>query len=170
MLHSTTRRLAAVLFAAALATPIAALAQAEVQVNLTAHRVSNDAQGKEVLAAGDQAKPGELLEYLAVYRNAGDASVQKLMATLPIPQGMEYVPQTAVPAPVMASVDGKTYSPVPLKRKVRLTDGREVVRDVPASEYRFLRWAIGTLPGRQEQAVRARVRVAPLVAASDDRH
>jgi uncharacterized repeat protein (TIGR01451 family) len=150
--------------AAVLASSLAVAAEAEVQVDLTAQRVVRDAQGKETLVVGDQAKPGEILEYRAVYRNAGSGNVQKLMATLPIPVGMEYVPRTATPTPVMASVDGHRYEAVPLQRKVRLSDGREALRDVPVSEYRFLRWAVGTLPGKGEQAVRARVRVAPLVA------
>src|SRR5262250_758970 len=39
---------------------------AGVQVNLTAHRVTPGPNGKEVLAPGDQAKPGEVLEYQAL--------------------------------------------------------------------------------------------------------
>lgn len=144
----------------------AAAARAEVDVRLTAHRVTTDARGQETTAPAEQAKPGDLVEYRAVYHNEGNASVQKLVATLPIPAGMEYVPRTAAPAVVTASLDGKTFAPVPLTRKVRLENGREVVREVPAGEYRFLRWSVGALEARQKHTVRARVRVTPLLSAA----
>ncbi len=169
-MHDSRNRWLTALLAIAIATPVASAARADVQVNLTAQRVVHDTQGHDVLVAGDQARPGELLEYRAVYRNTGSRNVQKLMATLPIPQGMEYVPSTAAPALVLASTDGRKFEPVPLQRKVRLTDGREVMRDVPAGEYRWLRWPIGTLPGRGERLVQARVRVSSLVAVSNSRH
>jgi hypothetical protein len=33
------------------------------------------------------------------------------------------------------------------------------MRDVPTSEYRWLRWTLGSLEGKGQEAVRARVRV-----------
>ena len=79
--------------------------------------------------------------------------MNKLVATLPIPEGLEYLPKTVRPAPALASLDGKTFAPMPLKRKVRLADGREVEREVAASEYRFPALDAGLtarrpLPGR----------------------
>src|SRR5689334_11247030 len=50
-----------------------------VAVELTAKRVTKD-QGKEVLVAADEAKPGELLEYRALYRNDGATEAKGLMA------------------------------------------------------------------------------------------
>jgi uncharacterized repeat protein (TIGR01451 family) len=138
-------------------------ALAEVQVRLTAHKVTQDAKGIEKLAPASEIKPGELVEYRAVYHNDGDSKVQKLFATMPIPVGTEFLPKTASPAGAMASLDGTTFSPMPLKRKVRLADGRLVDREVPASEYRYLRWSLGTLASKQEEVVRARVRVEALL-------
>jgi uncharacterized repeat protein (TIGR01451 family) len=134
-------------------------AVAGVQVNLTAHRVTSGSNGKEVLAAGDKARPGEVVEYQALYTNESADGVRQLVATLPIPDGMEYLPRTAVPAQVQASLDGSSFAAVPLRRKVKLADGREVMRDVPTSEYRWLRWTLGSLEGKGQEAVRARVRV-----------
>jgi len=92
--------------------------------------------------------------------------VRQLVATLPIPAGVEYQPTSARPAVVLASLDGKSFAPIPLKRTVRLPDGREVTREIPASEYRWLRWTIGSLAPKSSEIVRARVRVsAPAVAA-----
>jgi uncharacterized repeat protein (TIGR01451 family) len=134
-------------------------AVAGVQVNLTAHRVTSGSNGREVLAPGDKARPGEVVEYQALYTNVSTDGVRQLVATLPIPDGMEYLPSTAVPAQVQASLDGNSFAAVPLRRKVKLADGREVMRDVPTSEYRWLRWTLGSLEGNGQETVRARVRV-----------
>jgi uncharacterized repeat protein (TIGR01451 family) len=146
------------------------LAAGGVTVELTAHRVTKDARGAEALAPADQAKPGELLEYRAHYKNAGTGTAKGLTATLPIPRGTQYVPGTALPGRVEASLDGKTFAPIPLVRKVKTKSGRTVLREVPVSEYRALRWPIGTLPANQSRTVAARVRVehTPPVATDPD--
>jgi len=144
------------------ATPLFAAGAGDVRVSLTAQRVSKDANGKTILEPGDQARPGDVLEYRVQYSNESAAGVRRLVATLPIPVGMEYLPRTASPAKVEASLDGRTYAAVPLTRKVRLANGREVVREVPMSEYRQLRWAIGDLAAHGASTVTARVRVTPV--------
>lgn len=138
-----------------------------VTVELTASRVTK-AQGKESLAPAEKAKPGELLEYRALYKNAGKDDAKGLAATLPIPRGTQYVPGTATPGRLEASLDGHTFAPVPLKRKVRLADGRTVMREVPVSEYRALRWPLGTLAAQQSKTVVARVRVEPTPQVATD--
>ncbi len=136
-----------------------------VTVQLTAQRVTQ-AQGREVLAPADQAHPGETLEYRAVYRNAAEREARGLAATLPIPLGTHYLPGTASPGRVEASLDGRSFAPVPLTRRERTPDGRSVVREVPASEYRALRWPLGVLASRKERAVSARVRIQPTEVAA----
>ena len=169
-MHSMKKRVFVIACVCGLAIPFAASAFADVKVDLVARRVTQNASGKEVLAAADEARPGEVIEYQATYSNDGTTAVNKLVATLPIPEGLEYLPKTVRPAPALASLDGKTFAAMPLKRKVRLADGREVEREVATSEYRFLRWTLGSLPGGRSQVVRARARVAPLtVAARVDR-
>lgn len=44
-----------------------------------------------------------------------------------------------------------------------LPDGRTARREVPASEYRFLRWNLGDLPAGSTRTVRARMQL-PAVA------
>jgi len=145
-----------------------ALAEGDVSVSLTANRVTMS-QGKEAYTPA--ARPGEVIEYRATYNNAGAHAVKDFAATLPVPQGLEYLPRTAQPAKLLASLDGKNYASVPLTRRVKTADGRIVVREVPVSEYRFLRWPIGTLAAKSRTQVSARVRVAPLepVAANSTR-
>lgn len=143
---------------AAPGSPAAKPASGSVAVELTAQRVTKD-QGKEVLVAAEQAKPGELIEYRALYRNDGAGEAKGLMATLPIPRGTQYVAGSALPRRVEASLDGHTFAAVPLKRTVKTPDGRSVEQEVPVAEYRALRWPLGTLPSRDQRTVSARVRV-----------
>ncbi|MFN8586648.1 MAG: hypothetical protein U0704_02515 [Candidatus Eisenbacteria bacterium] len=136
-----------------------------VHVALTAQRVQV-VNGHETLVAADQAKPGETLVYRVTCSNDGRETVKSVMATLPIPSGLEYLPRTAAPAVVQASLDGRTFAPVPLVRRTRDANGREVVVEVPASEYRFLRWSVGTLAPKASRTVTARARVAPAQVAA----
>lgn len=136
-----------------------------VTVELTAHRVTQ-AQGREALVSADQAKPGELLEYRALYKNAGTSEARGLAATLPIPRGTRYVKGSASPHKVEASLDGQTFAPAPLMRKERSANGKTVLREVPLSEYRALRWPLGNLSAKQSRTVVARVRVEPTEVAA----
>jgi uncharacterized repeat protein (TIGR01451 family) len=106
--------------------------------------------GKEALVAADAAKPGEVIEYQAAYQNKGSAPLRRVEATLPVPVGTEVLPNSVRPSNATASLDGITFQPVPLKRKVKQADGKEVEQLVPFAEYRFLRWSVGTLePGKE---------------------
>lgn len=160
-----SRKLAIALTATALLAPAMAFANGPVHVALTAQRVT-EANGHETLVNADKAKPGDVIEYHAVYRNDGKSAVRELVATLPIPAGLEFLPRTAAPAVMQASLDGKTFAPVPLVRHERTADGRDVVREVPAAEYRALRWTLGGLEPRGTRTVAARARVAPLQVAA----
>jgi hypothetical protein len=138
-----------------------ALAEGDVSVALNAYRVTMS-QGKEAFMPAEQARPGESSNTAPPTRTRASRPVKDLMATLPVPQGLEYLPKSAQPAKLLASVDGKNYEAVPLVRKVKGADGKLVVREVPLSEYRYLRWPMGTLAASAESQVRARMRVTPL--------
>ena len=159
------RSFALALVAGAFCVPAIAHADGTVRVTLTAQHVTTTA-GHEKLESADKARPGDVIEYRAVYRNDGTTAVRQLMATLPIPVGLEYLASSALPAAAQASLDGRTYAPVPLMRKQRLADGRTVVQEVSPSEYRSLRWPIGVLGAREARSVVARVRVAPVAVAA----
>jgi uncharacterized repeat protein (TIGR01451 family) len=161
MLRGTWRCLVAVV-AAGLATAAWAADAGPVTVELTARRISTAPSGEEVFLPGNAARPGDVVEYVAVYRNTGRTGIRNVEATLPVPAGMEYVPTGAVRPPAAASLDGRTYRPVPLTRVVTLPDGRKETRTVPYAEYRYLRWTIGELAGGGSTALRARARVTPV--------
>lgn len=127
-------------FLSVFAAPVFAQSANEVASTLTVNRVVAQPDGKEVRESATTAKPGDVLEYVAEYRNTGKAPVKKLEATLPIPVGTDYVADSANPAGAWASLDGTKFEPMPLKRKVKQPDGKVVEQLVPYVEYRFIRW------------------------------
>jgi uncharacterized repeat protein (TIGR01451 family) len=133
-------------------------ALAQVTAEMSASKVVVEAQ-KEMKVSASQAKPGDVIEYSVVYRNRDASMARNVMATMPVPKGMEFLPQTATPADVMASLDGSHFAAVPLMRKVKKADGSEVEEMVPFSEYRFLRWSLGELPAKGSKSVSARMRI-----------
>jgi len=161
-------RLAAAFAVAATFAPLTAHADAPVRVSLSARHV-NVVNGKEVFTPADKARPGDLIEYQVTCRNGSSAAVRQVMATLPLPAGVEYVGSSAAPPSAEASLDGRTFEPMPIVRRTRGADGREVVREVPVSQYRALRWPIGPLGGGAARTVSARARIAPLQAAALER-
>ena len=121
--------------------------------------VVKKADGAEALLPAQSVKPGDLLQYTAVYKNADSRAVSRLVASLPIPAGTELVSASAVPREVQASVDGKAYAATPLVRKLRRADGQIVDVPVPLAEYRFLRWPEQQVAAGASFSTSARVRV-----------
>ncbi len=143
-----------------LAIAAGASARADVTSQLSAVKVTASADGKEVFAPAPSVKPGELIEYRVDYRNKGDESARALEVTLPIPVGLEYLPSSAQPAGARASLDGKAYQAMPLKRMVKGADGKEVEQLIPVAEYRFLRWSASDLAAGKTARYTARMRVS----------
>jgi uncharacterized repeat protein (TIGR01451 family) len=146
--------LATVIALCAAAAPL----HAEVTAKLTASKVVKS-DDKETLAAAEQVKPGDVVEYTATYQNTGKSAVNNVKASLPIPQGMEFMPDSTRPGDAMASVDGTNFAKVPLKRTVKGPDGKMVEQLVPYSQYRALRWNLGEIAGGASKAVSARMKV-----------
>lgn len=144
-----------------------AFADEPLSATLEAHKVLL-ANGVERFVSADTAQPNDVVEYRTSYRNRSQKTLRGVAATLPVPAGFEYVPNSAG-TDALASLDGKTYAAVPLTRTVKAADGREEVRLVPVSEYRFLRWKLGDLPAGETTTVTARMRMsstAPVVVAA----
>jgi uncharacterized repeat protein (TIGR01451 family) len=125
--------------------------------------------GKTVLHSVQASKPGDVLEYRVSYTNHSSAAVQGLIASLPIPAGTTLVDGSQLPPEALASTDGTSFAPLPLRRRVRQADGSERLVPVPFEDYRALRWSLGTLAAGATREVSARVRVnttTPAVAAA----
>ena len=71
-------------------------------------------KGETVFKPVGEVKPGDLIEYRAVYTNVGKAAVSEVVVDLPIPEATEYQPRTARPAGVLAAVVGRNFAPEPL--------------------------------------------------------
>lgn len=141
------------------AKPPAQQSQA-VAVVLSQWKIVTDAQGKEQRVEASGVKPGDVLEYTATYTNRTSQAVSGLVADLPIPEGLEYLPRTARPGAnlVTAATRDGVFAAEPLTRKV---NGQ--TETVPYSDYRTLRWTLGQLPARGETAVTARAKVEAVV-------
>lgn len=132
----------------------------DVVVTLKAQKVLRGPDGNEVLQLAERAMPGEVIQYDAIYKNQSGSGVRNLEPTLPIPRGLEYIPDSAKPAPSKASLDGKNFAPLPLKRQVTLPTGETVEQPVPSSEIRALRWELGDLDAGAAALISARARLA----------
>jgi hypothetical protein len=153
-------------FAACLALGQAAMAQGSaVTSSLVAQRVEM-VDGKAVIKPAGEGKPGEILAYSGTYRNGGVAPVDKLFATIPVPVGTSFISGSSSPAKAQASTDGSRFAPMPLMRAVRQPDGSERQEPVPLSDYRAVRWDIGTLAPGSSAVVGLRVRIDTLTAAA----
>ena len=148
----------AVMFLALSGLAAPAYAGDPLTATLDARRVVVAADGKETLVVADTAKPNDVIEYRTTYRNVSKATVRGVAATLPVPYGFAYVAGTAGKT-AQASVDGKTFAPLPLTRVVKLPDGRTRIEAVPVAEYRFLRWDLGNMPANTTNTVVARMRM-----------
>lgn len=141
--------------AQALAQPAGA---SPVSAQLVQKLITTAADGKEVLSDVTQVKPGDKLQYELTYSNTGASAVKGLLATLPIPAGTSYQPDTALPPPATVSADGVQFGKPPLKRQVE-RNGKVVEETVPPHEYKALRWSIGDLAVNGSVTVKARVEV-----------
>lgn len=135
-----------------------------VQIQLQRKKVSV-ADGKETLAVADTAKPGELVEETATYGNKSKRTF-RVDATLPVPQFTEFVADSTRPASAKASVDGKIFSDMPLKRQIKQPNGVTVEQLIPLSEYKFLRWKGVELGPEKSFAVSARFRIKDGISAT----
>jgi len=131
---------------------------AAVESTLEARKVVRGADGGESFASAEVAKPGDVIEYVATYRNTTRETIRDLVATLPIPAHTELIPGSARPVAARASLDAREFASLPLKRKT-IRDGREVEEAVAYREYRSLRWAPVNLGAQMSVTYTARVKV-----------
>jgi uncharacterized repeat protein (TIGR01451 family) len=141
-----TIRLAAI--ALALAFSGSVWAEARVKSELLAEKLVRQPSGELATVPATDVKPGDLVVYTATYQNYGDEAAKRVVATLPVPPGMDYQGSPQGAKPTLASLDGTNFAPVPLTRKVKTAQGKEQVQEVALSEYRALRWNVAELsPG-----------------------
>ncbi|HEY4370365.1 MAG TPA: hypothetical protein VGN52_00355 [Burkholderiales bacterium] len=137
----------------------------DIQAVLTSKKVTIGGDKKEVLIEAKTAAPGDIIEYAATYTNKGKTALKNLTPNLPMPADTEYQAASAKPASgVKASLGDGKYEAIPLKRKVKLPDGKVVEQEVPPAKYRALQWSLGELAPGKSVTVSARVRVSDVQA------
>jgi uncharacterized repeat protein (TIGR01451 family) len=144
-----------------LAQNVAAPASTEqVKSILSSKKVVISADKKESLVEAREIKPGEIIEYQVIFTNQGTTPVSRVMGNLPIPEGTEFIAGSAKPGiGVRATLGDGKFDPIPLKRKVKGPDGKEVEQDVPLALYRALQWTLGDLAPGKTASVTARIKV-----------
>jgi uncharacterized repeat protein (TIGR01451 family) len=136
-------------------------AGAQVEGTLNQSRIVM-VNGKETSTSAEKVSPGDLLEYKVRYVNRGAGPAKNLVVTLPIPQGLELAPTTDTPRAALASLDGQKFETMPIKRLVKQADGKEVLQEVPQSQYRALRWQVDQLDAGKTANFSARAKVESL--------
>lgn len=148
---------AAALFVVCLLMASAAFAQLNSQ--LTQQKVVVTG-GKETLVSADKVSPGDVIEYTAEYTNNGKTPASDVKANLRVPQGTVLIAGSAVPVEFFATADNQHFAKFPLKRTVKNPDGTTVEKELPLSDYKALRWDLGTIAPGASKKVKARVRVS----------
>jgi uncharacterized repeat protein (TIGR01451 family) len=157
--------LAALLGGLAFATP--ALAAPRIAVSIAQRREVVEGSGAARTTrwvATDAAKPGDVVEYVLSYSNAGDAAATDAVIEDPIPRGTTYLANTATGegAEITFSSDGgRTFAPAAkLTSQLRLPSGAVEQRVATPAEYTHVRWVLKGVPAGATGTVAFRVKVS----------
>jgi uncharacterized repeat protein (TIGR01451 family) len=149
-------------FAEGAAAAVASQVKAPIAINLQQFKVVKDDQGKTKLVDAALVLPGDVIEYRAVYSNRSGSALP-VVATMPIPESMEYIKDSAKTngkaAHTVAAKDAQ-YAQEPLQQKVTTASGATLSQPVPYASYRFVRWDLGRLPSGSSVEVSVRTKVS----------
>ena len=129
-----------------------------IQITLTQSAVTGRQSDNDL----SHVRPGDQVEYRAVYANTSQAPVV-VVATLPIPPHMVYQPKSAHASSGAAALAATTevqYGAEPLQRFVTDVSGKSHQVPVPYAEYRTMRWNLGAIPAGKKVTVSLRANVA----------
>lgn len=144
--------------------------QAPIAINLKQFRVVQGENGDTRFLDARVVMPGDVIEYRATYVNRGSSTLP-VVATMPIPESMEYIKDSAQSNKKLAhtvALKDAQFSNEPLLQKVLSASGVTQSQPVPYASYRYVRWDLGRLaPGNAvEVSVRAKVAQTPEVDAN----
>ena len=136
-----------------------------IAVVLSQYKLAQDAQGAPQWIEAISVVPGDVMEYHATYSNQSNSAVS-VIATLPVPEALEYIANSATaesvnnsPIAHTVALNDAQFAPEPLMRKEITPDGGTILRAVPAAEYRFVRWDLENMPAGTSVEVRLRAKV-----------
>lgn len=136
----------------------AAVQTQPLKITLTRQKITT-VEGRETAVAADFAKPGDILEETATYANVSGAPLKVTEATLPVPANTILQVRSLRPAGATASLDGRRFEPLPIKRKSALPDASPAETEVDPGAYRFIRWSPGEIGPGKAVTFSARFRV-----------
>jgi len=136
--------------------------QQPIVVNLKQFKVTTGAKGETKLGDASLVLPGDVIEYQATYNNRSP-TVLAVTATLPVPEAVEYIRDSAKSKPSLphsvAQKDSQ-FAQEPLIKKVTTIGGAILSQPVPFADYRFVRWDLGRLLPNTSVEVSIRATVA----------
>ena len=148
------------------AAAVVVKAENPVKVNLSVHKLEMK-QGKEHFVSAESALPGDVLEYRANYKNVSNKPVDAVFASLPIPDGAEYIVASAFPKNIVARARGeKEFAITPLQQEIVGVDGKKTKAALPLAAYGAIGWQLGTIKPAASTDIRVRVRI-PGASAND---
>lgn len=129
-----------------------------LKITLTRQKITT-IDGRETTAPADFAKPGDILEDTATYANVSNAPLKITEATLPVPANTVLQIRSLKPAGATASLDGRSFETLPIRRKSATPGASPTETEVDAGAYRFVRWSPGEIGPGKAVAFSARFRV-----------
>ena len=136
--------------------------QSPIVVNLKQFKVTTDAKGVTKLGDASVVLPGDVIEYQATYSNRGSSALA-VTATLPVPEAVEYLRDSAKSKPnlsyTVAQKDSQ-FAQEPLVKKFTSVGGATLSQPVPYADYRFVRWDLGRLQPNASVDVSIRAKVS----------
>ncbi len=108
-------------------------------------------ESAEKLVETEDAAPGDVIEYQAVYTNTSSSIVRNLVPEIPIPAGLVLLTGSDSPKAASGSVDRNTFSPLPLLD----AEGRPLAPGL----IRALRWPAMDLAAGQTVTLRVRATI-----------
>ena len=140
---------AAILIFAAVPLRGQGMASEPLKTTLEARKVVRGADGRESFVPADVARPGDVIEYVATYRNTTREALKNLEATLPIPEHTELVPGSTRPASVRAARNARLRSARIRRGATRSSLPSSIRRPTPrfttsTSMPQPARWAVAT--------------------------
>ncbi|PLY06792.1 MAG: hypothetical protein C0624_04085 [Desulfuromonas sp.] len=144
-----------------------ALAAGQIKLETIVEReiLVDTPEGKQVsYLATNEVEPGDTLRITLSYSNTGDETADDVKLDNPIPEGTEYIVDSATSVGVeslLFSIDkGATYqSPTLLTYEVSNVDGSIEKRIASAGEYTHIRWMLSPVEAGSSGSVSFNVRV-----------
>jgi uncharacterized repeat protein (TIGR01451 family) len=137
-------------------------ANAPIGIVLKQFKVIKDEKGDTKLMDAPLVVPGDVIEYHATYSNHGKTALP-VVATLPIPEALEYIKDSASATPRVAytvALKDSQFAKEPLMQTTVAASGATLSQPVPYASYRYVRWDLGRLPAGSSVEVTVRAKVS----------